>query len=158
LGSIQDEVDLLRRIPIFAQIDPNKLKLLALASERLTYGDSQIVMQQGDAGDAAFVVIGGKAEVIIETPSGPTTVAHVKRNDIVGEIAILCDVPRTATIRAEGELEVLKITKDRFVRMLTDFPSLGLGVMRVLADRLARTTTELSGVQRELEQLRSAAD
>lgn len=155
MGSIQDEVDLLRRIPIFAQIDPNKLKLLALASERLTYADGQIVVQQGDAGDAAFVIIDGKAEVIIETPTGPTTVAHLQRNDIVGEIAILCDVPRTATIRAEGSLQVLKITKDRFVRMLNDFPSLGLGVMRVLADRLARTTAELSTVQRELEQARS---
>ena len=155
MGSIQDEVDLLRRIPIFAQIDPNKIKLLALASERLTYADGQIVVQQGDAGDAAFVIIDGKAEVIIETPTGPTTVAHLQRNDIVGEIAILCDVPRTATIRAEGSLQVLKITKDRFVRMLNDFPSLGLGVMRVLADRLARTTAELSTVQRELEQARS---
>ena len=150
MSSIMDEVDLLRRVPLFSQIDTAKLKLLALASERLRYAPGQVVMRQGDTGDAAFVIINGEAEVVIHNAHEEQVVAHLGRNDIVGEIAILCDVPRTATIRASGDLDVLKITKDRFIRLLSDFPAVSIGVMRVLADRLTRTTQELYSAQAEL--------
>ncbi|MFN0263389.1 cyclic nucleotide-binding domain-containing protein [Tepidamorphus sp. 3E244] len=150
MSAISDEVDLLRRVPLFSQIDTTKLKLLALASERLRYAPGQNIMRQGDAGDAAFVIINGTADVVIEMGDEEQVVAQLGRNDIVGEIAILCDVPRTATVRAAGDLDVLKITKDRFIRLLSDFPAVSVGVMRVLADRLARTTQELYSAQAEL--------
>lgn len=150
MSSIMDEVELLRRVPLFSQIDTTKLKLLALASERLRYAPGQDIMRQGEAGDAAFVIINGKADIVIVNGGEEQVVAQLSRNDIVGEIAILCDVPRTATVRASGEVDVLKITKDRFIRLLSDFPAVSIGVMRVLADRLARTTQELYSAQAEL--------
>ncbi|MCC0016252.1 MAG: cyclic nucleotide-binding domain-containing protein [Rhodobiaceae bacterium] len=150
MSSIMDEVELLRRIPLFSQIDTNKLKLLVLASERLRYASDQVVMRQGDTGDAAYVIINGKADVVVRSDDDEQVVATLGRNDIIGEIAILCDVPRTATVRATGDLDVLKITKERFIRLLSDFPAVSIGVMRVLADRLARTTHELYSAQAEL--------
>ena len=141
--SLDQEVDVLRQIPLFANIDTAKLKLLCFASERLTYTAGQILISQGDVGDAAYIIVDGEAEVLVGSPAGPLKVAVLKRNDIVGEIAILCDVPRTATVKAASELVTLKITKDVFFRMLTDFPEMGLEIMRVLADRLAKTTAEL---------------
>ena len=90
--SLQEEVDLLRRIPVFAKIEPSKLKLLAFTSERLTYAADDIVFKQGDPGDAAYIIIRGSADVIVETPKGPLIVTTLKDNDFVGEIAILCDV------------------------------------------------------------------
>jgi CRP-like cAMP-binding protein len=71
----------------------------------------------------------------------------VGKNDIVGEIAILCDVPRTATVQATSELTTLRITKDLFFRMVTDFPEMGVEVMRVLAHRLEQTTAQLREAQ-----------
>jgi CRP-like cAMP-binding protein len=141
--SLDQEVDVLRQIPLFANIDTAKLKLLCFASERLTYTAGQILISQGDVGDAAYIIVDGEAEVLVGSPAGPLKVAVLKRNDIVGEIAILCDVPRIATVKAASELVTLKITKDVFLRMLTDFPEMGLEIMRVLADRLAKTTAEL---------------
>ena len=141
--SLDQEVDVLRQIPLFANIDTAKLKLLCFASERLTYSAGQALFAQGDVGDAAYIIVDGEAEVLVDSPTGQLSVAVLKRNDIVGEIAILCDVPRTATVKAASELVTLKITKDVFLRMLTDFPEMGLEIMRVLADRLAKTTAEL---------------
>ena len=89
--SIDQEVEVLRQIPLFANIEPAKLKLMAFASERLTFKGGQSLFHQGDAGDAAYIIVDGAADVIVDTPDGPLKVATLNRNDIVGEIAILCD-------------------------------------------------------------------
>ncbi len=70
-------------------------------------------------------------------------VAQLGKNDIVGEIAILVDIPRTATVTATSELTTLKVTKDLFFRMVSDFPEMGVEIMRVLAQRLESTTAAL---------------
>ena len=150
--SIDQEVEILRQIPLFANIEPARLKLMAFASERLTYKPGQALFHQGDVGDAAYIIVDGAADVIIETPDGPLKVAVLKRNDIVGEIAILCDVPRTATIAAATELTTLMITKDLFFRMLMDFPVMGVEIMRVLAHRLEVTTAQLTEVQKQVRE------
>jgi CRP/FNR family cyclic AMP-dependent transcriptional regulator len=141
--TIDEEVELLRKIPLFAKVDPAKLKLLAFASERAVFAPGETLFHQGDPGDAAYIIIGGEAEVLINGTGGPIAVATVGKNDFVGEIAILCDVPRTATIRAVSALTTLRITKDLFLRMLLDFPAIGIEVMRVLAQRLEHTTERL---------------
>ena len=141
--SIDQEVDILRKIPLFTNIEPAKLKLMCFASERLTFKGGQKLCEQGDVGDSAFIVMAGNADVTVETGDGPLVVANLGKNDIVGEIAILCDVPRTATVVATSELTALKITKDLFFRMVTDFPEIGIEIMRVLAHRLEQTTVQL---------------
>jgi len=141
--SLQQEVDLLRKIPMFAKIEPAKLKLLAFTSERLSYGEGDELFHQGDAGDAAFVIISGQAEISIATDEGPLVVARLSDHDFVGEIAILCDVPRTATVTAVTDLETLCITKDLFFRLVKEFPEIAIEVMRELAHRLESTTSRL---------------
>ncbi len=149
--SLIEEVELLRRIPLFAKIEPSKLKLLAFTSQRLTYKPGDVLFQQGDPGDAAFVIIGGEADVVGNTPSGPLKVAHLRQNDFVGEIAILCDVPRTATVTATQETTVLRIEKDLFFRLIADFPQIAIEIMRVLAQRLDRTTADLRELSAKLK-------
>jgi CRP/FNR family cyclic AMP-dependent transcriptional regulator len=144
--SLQQEVDLLRKIPMFAKIDPAKLKLLAFTSERISYVEGDVLFRQGDAGDAAFVIITGEAEVSIDTDKGPLVVARLRNHDFVGEIAILCDVPRTATVTACGSVEALRITKDLFFRLVKEFPEIAIEVMRELAQRVENTNTRLRDI------------
>ncbi len=155
--SLNEEVDLLRTIPLFAKIEPSKLKLLAFTSERLTFAPEQILCHQGDIGDSAYVVVSGAADIIIDTPNGPITVAQVGKNAFIGEIAILCDVPRTATIKATEQLDTLKISKDLFFRLVTEFPSMAVEIMRELAFRLEATNIQLREANAELKQLQDAA-
>ena len=140
---INDDVELLRRIPMFAKVEPAKLKLLAFTSERITYEAGQELVRQGDMADAAYVILDGSTQVIVDTPRGPLVVAELKQNDLIGEIAILCDMPRTATVKAVTRVTTLKITKDLFFQMVIDFPAMGVEVMRELAHRLEKTTADL---------------
>jgi CRP-like cAMP-binding protein len=150
---LQEDVDLLRNIPLFRNIDSSKLKLLAFTAERLTFHPGEALFSQGDPGDAAYIIVQGEADVQISTPAGPITVATVKKNDFVGEIAILCDVPRTATVRAKSELVTLRIAKDVFFQLVAQFPQMSIELMRELALRLERTNQKLQQAVGELKRM-----
>ena len=141
--SLNEEVELLRKTQLFSKIEPSKLKLLAFTSERLTYQDGQRLFAQGDLGDAAYIIIDGGASVKIGTDNGELTVANLGKGDVVGEIAILCDVPRTASVDADDKLTTLKITKELFFRLVSEFPQISIEIMRELATRLERTNVQL---------------
>jgi CRP/FNR family cyclic AMP-dependent transcriptional regulator len=141
--SLNEEVELLRNIPLFAKLEPSKLKLLAFTSERITYEADQILFSQGDVGDAAYIIVEGAAKVLVDTPDGEIEVASLGRNDFVGEIAILCDVPRTATVQASERTVTLRISKDLFFRLVAEFPEMSVEIMRELASRLEQTTQQL---------------
>ncbi len=141
--SMKEEVEVLRNIPLFAKLEPAKLKLLAFTSERLTYEPGQAFFQEGDPGDAAFIIIDGEAEVMIATPKGPAKVANLGRNAIFGEIAVLCDVPRTATVTAKGKTVTLKINRETFFRLITEFPQMSVEIMRELGRRIEKTNEQL---------------
>jgi CRP-like cAMP-binding protein len=155
--SLNEEVELLRSVPLFAKIEPSKLKLLAFTSERLTFAANQVLFHQGDIGDAAYVIIDGQAEVIVETPNGPLTVAKVGKNAFVGEIAILIDVPRTASIKATTKLETLKISKDLFFRLVKEFPEMAVEIMRELARRVEAMNVRLADANRKLTEAGAGA-
>jgi CRP/FNR family transcriptional regulator, cyclic AMP receptor protein len=140
---LSNEVELLRRVPLFAGIEPSKLKLLAFTSEVVTYHPGQVLFRKGDVGDAAYVIIKGGAQVTVTTEAGDIPVAELKDGDFLGEIAILCDTPRTATITASTELKTLRIRKEPFFELLKQFPEMAIEMTRLLAERLTRTTAEL---------------
>ena len=144
--TLQQDVDLLRNIPLFSKIEPSKLKLLAFTAERLAFGAGEILCRQGDEGDSAYIIIEGEADVLVDTDTGPVTVATLGANDFLGETAILCDVPRTATVRARTDLETLMISKDLFFQLVCQFPSMSIEIMRELARRVERTTAQLREV------------
>lgn len=141
--SLNEEVELLRNIPLFSKIDPSKLKLLAFASERVIFGAGQELFHQGDSGDTAYIIIDGNADVLIDSPGGELAVAKIGKNELVGEIAILCDVPRTATLRADDQVTTLAISKDLFFQMVREYPDMGIQIMRELAQRLEQTNAQL---------------
>jgi CRP-like cAMP-binding protein len=155
--SLKEEVDLLRRIPLFANVEASKLKLLAFTSERIAFEAGHVLFNQGDLGDAAYIVIEGEAEVLVNGPAGPIQVAVLGRNAIVGEIAILCDVPRTATIKARQRLVCLRISKELFLRLLNEFPQIGIAVVRELAHRIEMDNVKLQAALAEVEKLRASA-
>lgn len=154
--SLNEEVDTLRRIPFFSGIEPSKLKLLAFTSERVAYEAGQVLFRQGDMGDAAYVILEGDAEVLVDSDAGPVTVAVLGRNAFVGEIAILCDVPRTATVQARQRLITLRIKKDLFLRLIAEFPQMGIAMLRELAHRLEMTNQKLREAVAEADRLRRA--
>ncbi|MBL8782923.1 MAG: cyclic nucleotide-binding domain-containing protein [Alphaproteobacteria bacterium] len=148
--SILTEVELLRRIPLFSNIDTSRLKLLAFTSERLTFENGAILFREGDRGDSAYLILTGKVDISVGSPNGDVLVASVGANNIVGEMSLLCEIPRSATVTAAEPLDTLRIKKDQFFGLLRDLPQMTLEIMRELALRLNNVNRELSAAHAKL--------
>lgn len=141
------EAGMLKQIPMFRDVELSKLKLLALASERLSYAPGEAVFHEGDEPDAVYVVLSGSVAVLRDSPAGPVHVAELSQGAIVGEIAVLCDSLRTATIAAVGHASLLKIEKLMFMDMMMQTPQLALAVNKELARRLERLMAAFAASQ-----------
>lgn len=150
--SLQKDVEALRAIPLFSKIEPARLKLLAFTSEHVEFLEGDTLCRQGEPGDAAFIVLDGEADILVDTPGGAVKVASLGKNEIVGEIAILCDVPRTATVRANSRVTALRVSKDGFFNVVTQFPQIAVEIMGELASRLHMTTQRLTEVSARIRQ------
>ena len=142
--SLEQEVELIRQFPIFSKIQPAMQKLLCFSAERLKYDAGQVMFNAGDSADAAYIIIEGEVEISVPTPSGPIVVNSLGKNDILGEIAIFGDVPRTATAKALTKLETLKISKELFMKIIRENPDAAVELIKILAARLASTTHQLT--------------
>ena len=146
--TLTKDLEVLRNIPLFARLEPAKLKLLAFTSERLQYLSGDELFHQGNYGDAVYIILDGKADILVDSPK--VVKVETLGKNIVGEIAILCDVPRTATVVAHCDLETLRLSKDGFFHLVTQFPQVGIEVMGEVASRLHHTTQALTAARRDL--------
>jgi len=146
--TLDTEVQCLRQVPMFRDVDQARLKLLAFTSERVQFAAGQRFFSQGDAADAAYVILEGRADVSLNTPTGEIKIAELGKNALVGEMAILSDSPRSATITAAGPTTALRIDKRVFLELLTQFPQMSLAIMREIASRLEKTNAQLAARSR----------
>ena len=155
-----EAVQVLRRIPIFSKLDPAKLKLLAFASDYLTYDDGEVLFKEGDPPDSAYIVDEGEVIICAGGDDGTcdVVVGTLGRHDLFGEMAIFRNAPRVATIRARGPVSVMRIDGDMFIRLVTENPDTALGVMRMLSDKIARTTERFELVEEQVRSMQSVAD
>ncbi len=149
---LAEETDLLRKIPMFAKMETSKLKLLAFASEMVFFEDGDIVFNSGDTADYAYVIMEGAVDVITETDKGPVVSVTLSQNQLVGELGVLNNTPRIATLIANGNLRAMKITAEMFFRILRENSEVALDVIRMLSDKLTRTHEQVELLQKRANQ------
>lgn len=142
--TLDAEVSSLRQVSMFRDIEPSRLRLLAFASERVHFEPGQRFFARGDAADAAYLILDGTASVSIDGPQGPVRLALLGGDALVGEMGILADQPRSATVTAETATLALRIDRGVFLELLFQFPQIGISVMRELALRLEQTNQQLA--------------
>lgn len=141
--ALNEEVNVLKQVPLFSCLDPLRLKKLAFASQRMHFDPSEVMFRQGEDADKAYILISGRAEILADGASGVIPIAELPPGSIVGEVALLCGGLRTATVRALEPLDVLAIEPENFLAVLADDRGACVRMMKVLAQRLAVTTSDL---------------
>jgi hypothetical protein len=124
---------LLRAHPVFRPLADATLDQVARALEPETAAEGALVIRQGDAGDRVYLVASGELAVDVDGRPG----ARLGRGDVFGEIALLRDVPRTATVRAVSGAGLLTLGRDEFLAAVTGHPTSAAEADLVVATRLA---------------------
>jgi CRP-like cAMP-binding protein len=96
------------------------------------YGAGETIVRAGDPGNAFYVILDG--QVRVEPPTGPSLT--LKAGDSFGEMALLDGAPRSADIRAAGEVTVMVIGRAGFTKLLRSEPQIAMTLLRTLAGRL----------------------
>jgi CRP/FNR family cyclic AMP-dependent transcriptional regulator len=149
---LAEETDLLRKIPMFAKMETSKLKLLAFASEMVSFQNGDVVFNNGDSADYAYVIMEGSVDVITETDQGPVVTVTLSQNQLIGELGLLNNTPRIATLVANGNLLAMKITAEMFFRILRENSEVALDVIRMLSDKLTHSHEHVEILQRKANQ------
>jgi hypothetical protein len=132
-----EDLALLRTTSLFEPLPPSALERLARNSVPVVVSAGTVVIREGDVGDRVYVIADGHADV---TTSG-THVARLGPGDHVGEIALLRDVPRTATVTASSQVRLLSLERDVFLRTMTGHEPAHAAAHSAAEDRLDELST-----------------
>jgi CRP-like cAMP-binding protein len=126
------KIELLRRVPLFAQCSRKELAQVALVADELDVGAGKVLTREGDPGREFFVLVEGVAEV----RRRGRRINTMSAGDFFGEIALVSKRPRTATVTTTEPGRLLVVTGRAFGELMRKMPSIQLKVLRTLVDRL----------------------
>lgn len=124
--------DALAHVPLFAGLSKRHLRRIAEHTDEVAIGAGDTIVAEGERGGAFYVILEGEARVI----RGGRTVARLGATDFFGEMALLDDQPRNATVIATTPLRALRLFKQAFVEVMHDEPAVAVQILSTVAQRL----------------------
>jgi CRP/FNR family cyclic AMP-dependent transcriptional regulator len=130
-------VELIKRVPLFADLDDRELKQIAASIKERTFSAGETVTEEGKGGIGFFVIGDGTAAVSV----GGSQVRTLGEGDYFGEIGLIADIDRTATITAESDLLCYGMTSWDFRPLVESNASIAWKMLQVMAQRLKEAQT-----------------
>jgi CRP-like cAMP-binding protein len=138
--TLSRQLAFLETVPLFAGLGREELLVLFDDFRPREYAGGEIIFHQGDPGHEFYIVVRGKVRVFKTSPSGDETSINLFASaDIVGEFAVIDDLPRSATAKAIGRCVLLAMAKDRLLQHMREIPDLAIGMARLLAGKVRWT-------------------
>ena len=128
-------VDQLGQVPLFASVSSRKRKVLARSGKILTWKEGSTPIVEGEAGVAFFLVLDGSVEVT----RGGTRLAVLGNGDFVGEMALLNQAPRNASVTALTTTTVYALTRPGLKAAISSDPTIGMSLLEAMAERVGTT-------------------
>jgi CRP-like cAMP-binding protein len=132
-----DRILLLTRVPLFAYLRTDQLSRLAPLLEPVAWPKGARVFEMGDLGLEMYIIISGRIGISVDPDPGKEIfIAELKEGDMLGEMALIDNEPRSATAHVLENTQALALEKERLHGLLMSYPELGVGMMRALSQRL----------------------
>jgi CRP-like cAMP-binding protein len=132
------ECAVLRRVPGFADVPDTGLRAVAEICRRVAFEPGTVLVRQGMIDHDCYILMSGTAEVSVTVDIGAVVVATLSAGALVGEIALLCDTPRSATVTAAEAGGALIVSREMLPDLIAQAPGFAMVMMRALAERLER--------------------
>ena len=138
------DVSFLSTYPIYRDFEPQDIDVLSQICEEEKHGDKDVIFKAGGPGSAMYIIKSGTVKIWIETEKRRKLIALLSDGEFFGEMSLIDNSPRSATVTAEGDTELVKLSLEGFARLKSEFSSTGFKVVGVLlkfmAARIRRTT------------------
>ena len=145
--SMLSNLDLIRRVPLFAMLTAGQVESLAGAVAKRRFKRGEFVMEQGKISNALFIILAGRARVLMtDRKGGEVILATLAAGDYIGEMSMIDSEPHSATVAAEVQTDVLVLGRDDFSRCLIDNAPMGYAVMRGLVRRLRSADNKIGSL------------
>ena len=129
-----------KTIPLFAGLRPIQAKIVTLMGELRTFAQGEPLMRQGEPGREMFVLVTGRADAVLTVGGESRLLRTMHRGDVIGEMALIRQHPRTADVIAADDVEAIAVDERFLARMQRRYPRIGarifLNIARMLSDRL----------------------
>src|SRR5213076_2372390 len=125
-----------KRVAMFEDLDQRSLEAIANSAVEQNYEPGQEIVRQGDTGVGAFIIRSGKVEIIQEKEGKQSKIATLGPGDVIGEMALLDEFPRSATARAVEPTTALGIQRWHFRGILESHPQIALALLPMLTRRV----------------------
>lgn len=146
-ASVDLAVSLLRRVSLFADLEPDELAAVARVVRRRHCPKGTMILAQDEPGNVGFLIVTGTVDVLLESEDGRQfIVARLGPGDHFGEMALLDTEPRSATVVATADTDLLVMRRDEFLAELLRYPRIMLRVLVTLSRRLRRTDTQVASL------------
>lgn len=131
------KIDVFRHVTLFSHLDENTLELIAGAARQKMFERDQVIVWEKDAADIFFIIESGEVKVTKMSDDGrEITLSYLREGDFFGEMALLIDQPRTATVTTTKPTCVLKIYRKDFLDILKKNAETSVNLLRKLCQRL----------------------
>jgi len=139
--------ELLRGIPLFAELDDEELDAIARLVKVRSYPKKMLVVQEGEPGNSMFIIISGSVKVSSYAADGREVVLSIlEKGDFFGEMALLDEEPRSATVTTMEDSELGQIRRADFERLMLEMPQITRKLLAEMVSRLRRTSSVLERV------------
>jgi CRP-like cAMP-binding protein len=142
--------DLITKIDFFSGLDEKVLKRIEDACIMRQYTRNETIVRQGEMGLGVYVISRGKVKVEREQAGSRTQLAELLAEQCFGEMSLLDNKPRAATVTAIEDTECLLLTRDSFVRLMNKYPEIPIRMARVLAERVRVANDTIGELTRKL--------
>lgn len=140
-------LDLLRRVPIFAALSPHQLDQLAHAVTKRRVKRGELIVEQGKKSHALFILLSGRARVVMMDRRSREVILDVLgAGDYVGEISLIDGKSHTANVQAEMQCDMLVLGHAEFNRCLTENHAMANSVIKGLVQRLRKADEKISSL------------
>ena len=148
----EKEIQYLRKTPLFQSLKSDELKIVSLAMQNVIYEQGEMIINEGDEGDEAYIIYSGEVEVFRLLEGKTVILNKLGEGEMFGELALFGEGFRSASVKANKETLVGVISKEKLYEIIREFPDIAIQILKVQTQRFSRTENRLMGLLKEKQE------
>ena len=132
---------MLEQVYLFEGLSPEELEVIEKHTVTKRYRKNTVFIERGDDANTLYLLVKGEIKAYVDNESGKEIVLnHQGPGAVIGELALLADIPRTASVRTLQDSEFVVLSKRSFLQCIHDHPNIGLNLIQALAKQVRKLT------------------